>query len=280
MTGAPAPPGNPLERRFDAFVFDWDGTAVPDREADASEVRALVERLCATGATVAIVSGTHVGNIDGQLRARPSPPGRLLFALNRGSEVFEVDESGPRIVWRRDATPEEDSKLDRAAALTVRRLADFGLATAIVSERLNRRKIDIIPTPEWVDAPKARIGELLDAVGERLFACGLQGLGQVVQIAVDAAREVGLDDPRVTSDVKHVEIGLTDKSHSGTWVFDDLWSRGVGPGLVVVAGDEFGNLGGLPGSDSFLLVDGSYGATVVTVALRSLRLVPSKILPW
>ena len=268
MTEVPSPPGNPFDRRFDAFVFDWDGTAVPDRDADASEVRELVERLCATGATIAIVSGTHVGNIDGQLRARPSSPGRLLLALNRGSEVFEVDESGPRLVWRRDATPDEDAKLDRAAALTVRRLSEFGLETAIVSERLNRRKIDLIPTPEWIDAPKARIGELLDAVGERLFGVGLHGLSQVVEIALDAAREVGLDDARVTTDVKHVEIGLTDKSHSGQWVFDDLWARGVGPQLVLVAGDEFGSLGGLEGSDSFLLVDGSRGSTVVTVGVE------------
>ena len=268
MTGPLAPSGDPLLRRFDAFVFDWDGRAVPDRDADASEVRWLVERLCATGATVAVVSGTHVGNIDGQLRARPSGPGRLLFALNRGSEVFEVDEAGPRLVWRRNATPDEDAMLDRAAALTVRRLADFGLETVIVSERLNRRKIDLIPTPEWIDAPKARIGELLDAVGERLFGVGLLGLGQVVQLALDAAHEVGLEDARVTTDVKHVEIGLTDKSHSGQWVFDDLWARGVGPQLVLVAGDEFGSLGGLQGSDSFLLVDGSRGSTVVTVGVE------------
>jgi trehalose/maltose hydrolase-like predicted phosphorylase len=259
---------SPLARRFDAFVFDWDGTAVPDRSTDASDVRDLVERLCAAGATVAIVSGTHVGNIDGQLRARPVGPGRLLLALNRGSEVFVVDDTGPALLWRRDATPDEDEMLDRAAALTVRRLGEFGLRTEIVSERLNRRKIDLIPTPEWIDAPKARIGELLDAVEERLFGVGLRGLGQVVEIALDAAREVGLADPRVTTDVKHVEIGLTDKSHSGDWVFDDLWARGVGPGLALVAGDEFGSLGGLPGSDSFLLVDGSRGATVVTVGVE------------
>ena len=64
----------------------------------------------------------------------------------------------------------------------------------------------------------------------------------------------GLPDPRVTSDAKHVEIGLTDKADSARWLFGELGRRGVGPGLVLVAGDEFGPLGGLPGSDSFLLV--------------------------
>ena len=42
-------------------------------------------------------------------------------------------------------------------------------------ERLNRRKIDLIPEPEWADPPKARIGELLDAVQARLRARGAQG---------------------------------------------------------------------------------------------------------
>ncbi len=258
----------PFARRFEAFVFDWDGTAVPDRSADASEFRQLVEGLCAAGASVAIVSGTHLGNVDGQLRARPAPPGRLVLGMNRGSEVFVVDEHGPRLLYRRDATPEEDTALDAAAALTVERLGERGLPTEIVSERLNRRKIDLIAAPEWADPPKARIGELLDAVEQRLFGVGLGGLGEVVEIATVAAREAGLADPRVTSDAKHVEIGLTDKADSGRWIFADLWARGVGPGLVLVGGDEFGSLGGLPGSDSLILVEGAQGATAVSVGVE------------
>ena len=35
----------PFDRRFEAVVFDWDGTAVPDRHADAATLRALVEEL-------------------------------------------------------------------------------------------------------------------------------------------------------------------------------------------------------------------------------------------
>ena len=260
--------GGAIDRRFEAFVFDWDGTAVPDRNADASELRQLIESLCAAGAYVAVVSGTHLENIDGPLRARPALPGRLVLALNRGSEVFTVDDTGPSLLFRRDATSVEDAALDAAAALTVQRLAHRGLATEIVSQRLNRRKIDLIPTREWADPPKARIGELLDAVERRLFGVGLGGLPEVVEIATVAAREVGLGDPRVTSDAKHVEIGLTDKADSGQWIFADLWARGVGPGLVLVGGDEFGDLGGLAGSDSLMLVDDSHGATVVSVGVE------------
>src|ERR1035437_10498205 len=34
-----------LQRRFEAAVFDWDGTAVTDRQADASELRAMFAEL-------------------------------------------------------------------------------------------------------------------------------------------------------------------------------------------------------------------------------------------
>jgi trehalose/maltose hydrolase-like predicted phosphorylase len=254
-----------LDRRFEALVFDWDGTAVPDRQADAGRLRELVEDLCAAGMDLAVITGTHVGNVDRQLRARPKGPGRLYLCMNRGSEVFAVGEEGPELVYRREATPEEDAALDASAEATVAALAERGLEAEIVSQRLNRRKIDVIPLPEWLDPPKAQIGELLAAVEQRLAAAGLRGLEEAVELAARAARGAGLPDPRVTSDAKHVEIGLTDKSDAARWVFGELGRRGIAPGLVLVGGDEFGPLGGLQGSDSFLLVPQAARATAISV---------------
>src|SRR5438034_709723 len=225
-----------LDRRFEAFVLDWDGTAVPDRRAAASGIRAAVERLCALGADVAVITGTHIGNVDPQLGARPAGPGRLFLCLTRGSEVYRVDADGPKLVQRRQATPEEDASLDAAAAEVVARLAEKGLHTEIVSQRLNRRKIDLIPEPEWADPPKARIDELLGAVERRLAPAGLS-LRTVVELALEAARDAGLTDPKVTSDAKHAEIGLTDKADSSRWMFEEVWRRGIGPGLVLIGGD-------------------------------------------
>ena len=72
----------------------------------------------------------------------------------------------------------------------------------------------------------------------------------------------------MTSDAKHVEIGLTDKSDSARWILADLWRRGIAPSQVLIAGDEFGPLGGLTGSDSYLLVPEAIRATVVTVGVE------------
>ena len=254
-----------LARRFEAIVFDWDGTAVPDRHADATRIRHLVEEASTAGLELAVVSGTHVCNVDGQLAARPAGPGGLVLALNRGSEVFRVDRQGPHLLHRRTASAEEDAALSRAAQLTVERLAASGLVARIVSERLNCRKIDLIPEPGWEDPPKARIDELLEEVHTRLAAAGIDGLTAAVEIARGAATDAGLTDARVTSDAKHVEIGLTDKSDSAHWIMRELWRTGIAPSQVLIAGDELGPLGGLAGSDPSLLVD---GATAISVAVE------------
>jgi trehalose/maltose hydrolase-like predicted phosphorylase len=257
-----------LDRRFEAVVFDWDGTAVPDRRADGSRLRMVIEDLCERGLAVAVVSGTNLENVDGQLSARPEGPGRLHLCLNRGSEVFVVGPQGPEPVERRTATAKEEAALDGAASGALSALARRGLEARVVSSRLNRRKLDLIPEPEWSDPPKAGIADLEAAVEARLAAAGIGGLGEAVELAQAAAREAGLDGTRVTSDAKHVEIGLTDKSDSGRWIFRSLWRRGIDPWLVLVAGDEWGPLGGLPGSDSLLLVAEADGATSLSVGVE------------
>ena len=157
-----------------------------------------------------------------------------MLALNRGSEVFRVDGRGARLVYRRTASVEEDAALSRAAQLTLERLAVRGLAARIVSERLNRRKVELIPEPGWEDSPKARIDELLSAVEARLATAGIDGLTDAVEIARGAAIDAGLADPRVTSDAKHVEIGLTDKSDSCRWIMCELWRGGIAPSQVLI----------------------------------------------
>ena len=265
------------EERFEALIFDWDGTAVPDRQADAVALRARIERLSAIGVHVFVVSGTHVGNVDGQLGARPAGPGRLFLCLNRGSEVFGVTRDGVTLLSRRTATEGEERALVCAAELVIAQLRDRGLAVADALRRLNRCKIDLLPGPLWADPPKARIGELLGAVTRRLEGSGLVDLAEVVALARRAGQEAGLADPRVTSDVKHVEIGLTDKSDSASWAAAWLAERGITGRLVLVGGDEFGDVGGVPGSDSYMLVHELTRAVVVSVGVEPGGVPPSVV---
>ncbi len=256
------------EETFDALVFDWDGTVVPDREVDAKEARERVEALSDAGVHLFIVSGTHVENVDSQLQARPRGRGHLFLCCNRGSEVFQVTGEGPQLLERRTASVEKDRALDLAAAQTVERLRERGLEARVVANRLNRRKIDLIPVPEWVDPKKADIGRLLEAVMARLAAVDIEDLSEVIDVAAGAAHAAGLADPRITSDVKHVEIGLTDKSDSARWAADWLVLRGITGELILIGGDEFGPTGGAKGSDSFMIVDALARAPVVSVGVE------------
>ncbi len=151
---------------------------------------------------------------------------------------------------------------------TVDALTARGLRTEIVSQRLNRRKIDLIPEPAWHDPPKAEIERLATAVTARLHDLGVAGLPEVVAIARAAAVDAGLLDARVTSDAKHVEIGLTDKADSSHWLFESLRGVGINGGLVLIGGDEFGPLGGVPGSDSFMVSEDAARSTVVSVGVE------------
>jgi trehalose/maltose hydrolase-like predicted phosphorylase len=266
----PVVPASPLpavltETTFEAIVFDWDGTAMPDQRADASAVRATIEGLCAAGVHVVVMSDTSIGILDGQLAARPTGPGWLHLCMNRGSEIFAVTADGPALAWRRTSTPEEERALDRAADLAVERLGARGIDARVVSRPLNRRAIDLVPEPESGDPARGGICGLLVAVGRRLGAAGLAGLAEVVGIATDAAHTAGLGDPRITSDGRHVEIGLTDPSDSARWAAGWLSRRGITGGLILVGGDEFGPIGGVAGSDSLMLVAELARAAAVSV---------------
>ncbi len=254
-----------LHRRFEAAAFDWDGTAVTDRKADASKLRELFAELLEAGFDLAIITGTHIGNVDGQLALRPQGPGRIIVGCNRGSEVYELTSVGPVPLERRVASAAEDEMLDRAAELATERLGTKGLTVSVISDRLNRRKIDLIPLPEWSDPPKAQLPKLLAAVEARLAAAGIDGLPEAVELVRACGLEVGLADPRVTSDAKYAEIGLTDKTHSASYAIAWLARRGIRPEQVLIGGDEFGPLGNVPGSDSLMLVPGAAGAVCFSV---------------
>ncbi len=263
--------GHVPHRPFGLVVFDWDGTAVRDRQEDASELRARLLALMEHGVVIVVITGTNIRNIASQLSLEGCrlPRGRLYAATNRGSEVYVFTPDGrpERIVYRQ-ALPAENAALDRiATSLQAELQQRTGLPIAVVFDRLNRRKIDLIPLSEWRDPPKARIGDLLAAVRSRFAASGLgDGLGFALEAAGRLAREAGLPEARITSDVKHIEVGLTHKGDSMAWVLHDLVpALGLPTEAILVGGDEFGPLAGFLGSDSQMRLPEAEGATFVSV---------------
>ena len=163
-----------IDRRFDAVMFDWDGTAVPDRRADATELRVLVEtalraRAASSRSPAAPTSRTST------ISSAPGRPARVGCWWTRiaARSSGRSRTAGPVLLQRRETRPGEDEALDRAAAAIVAELAGAGLATGEVSQRLNRRKIDLMPVPEWDDPPKSRIAELLAATPRAHPRCGV-----------------------------------------------------------------------------------------------------------
>jgi kojibiose phosphorylase len=259
-----------LQRRFRLVAFDWDGTAVESRRDDARAVQGPLERLLESRVAVAIITGTSLSNLDRQLvRAiRGAPKRRLYLATNRGSELFGFDRrSRPVTLMKRTATPEEDRALTEIAEEVRRVLTErTGLAIELVYDRLNRRKIDLIPLPAWVDPPKSAIPQLWTAVEQRLVGAGLAGgLREALRIAQGVAARRGLE-ARITSDVKHLEIGLTDKGDALRLVLKRVADpRGVRREDVLVAGDEFGAVAGIAGSDGRMCIPEARGAVFVSV---------------
>ena len=105
--------------RFEAAIVDWDETLASDGRHDARRFRQCVEALCGAGFDIALVSLAHIEDIDSQLAARPSGPGRLYLylCLEASLEVFEVVPDGPVLASRRAATVAEKSDAVRWALL-------------------------------------------------------------------------------------------------------------------------------------------------------------------
>src|SRR5262249_22134262 len=144
-----------LKRRFRIIAFDWDGTAVENRSADARPVASRIEDLLKLGVWVVVITGTNFNNVDRQFSSLiTGPHKRNLYVLtNRGSEVYGFDEDAkPLLIYRRQASIAEDLLLTKIAQ-AVKDYVRYrvGPKIDIVYNRLNRRKIDMIPEPEWAD---------------------------------------------------------------------------------------------------------------------------------
>jgi hydroxymethylpyrimidine pyrophosphatase-like HAD family hydrolase len=277
------PETSALDRSFRIIAFDWDGTAVEDRQADAHPVASRLETLMKLGVYIVVITGTNFKNIDRQFCRLITGTHKLkLYVLtNRGSEVYGFNaDSQPVLIYVRQASERENQWLTKVADGVRDWARDrAGLKIGVVYDRLNRRKIDMIPEPEWADPPKSRIGELLQATEERLKRAGIAGgIKQLYALTEDLASQYGLERAKLTSDVKFIEVGLTDKADSVEWVIKTLApSINATPADIVFLGDEFGPIAGFDGSDFKMVTESASKSLFVSVG-KEPKGVPPQVL--
>ena len=240
-------------------VFDWDGTAVSSREPDAAgHLISPLEEIIEHGIRPYIVTGTKHDWAAAQLVGlHPDLAPRIIICCNRGSEVYRLHPEGAQLLHRQQMTGQERRALTDISTEIVGLLADAGHDVGLVSDRLNRIKVDLLP--EWTEPPKHHIDQVVALANERYRHFG--GLPGLLELTSRLVSEVE-PDLRVTSDAKHIEIGITDKSHSMNWVVADIARHGGTVADLVVIGDEFGPIGNAEGSDAKTAI---VGATVYSV---------------
>lgn len=259
-----------LKHKFKIIAFDWDGTAVKSRKHSVDDILGRLESALGKGIIIVIITGTHFGNIDGQFTSKVNPrlKKNLFACVNRGSEVFGFDRDGkPIVVHRRIATEEENKKMDAIShELQAIALEKYGMETNIIYDRFNRRKWDIIPLPEWSDPPKEKIDELLEATEKRLKEHGIKrGIQELIDLLEKKCSEHKIK-LRVTTDVKHLEYGLTDKADSVEFILNEIAAKsGIPNQDILFLGDEFGPIGSFEGSDFKMFSKNAKGATYISV---------------
>ena len=94
------------------------------------------------------------------------------------------------------------------------------------------------------------------------MAHGIPGVAHIADLASDAARRAGLDDPRVVVEGTTVEIAVVDAGDVALGMLEELWRRGVDPQSVLVVVD---GLAGVPHRPAPVIVPDVRAATVVLV---------------
>ncbi len=242
-----------LNRKYKLIIFDWDGTAVEDRNSDTTELSRVINTLLQKNVIIAVVTGTNFNNIERQFGKNIKGPQKhnLLILSNRGSEAYGFSANiFPDLLYRRNAAPEENLLLDTVSRSTKEKIEkSLKVNIDIISNRLNRRKIDLYP--EWDNPKKSEFQILLDKTEERLISNGFsEGIKGAYEILKQQVKAYEFKDAHITSDIKHLEIGLTDKSDSINWIFEHVVKeKQISDSEILIVGDEFGNIAGFSGSD-------------------------------
>lgn len=250
-------------KRYQAILFDWDGTAVQSRKAPVDAVASEMKKLLAAGVKLAVISGTTIENIGGgrlHEHFTVSERRNLYYGLARGAYNYHFNDDGePEIFCSMVPDRETMVKVHRACyAVHERLFAEFGFQTDIVFSRPNYCKLDLMvenDRGENLFFQEGELGRLKGSLESHGYLGGLTGLQGMAQ---EAGAEQGLT-LSATTDAKYLEIGLSSKSDNVNAILRE-WNRqeGIMAADCAFWGDEYVGMDeGLFGSDSFMITEAS-----------------------
>jgi len=247
-------------KKYEAILFDWDGTAVESRKAPTDRVIPHMAALLKQGVVLVIVSGTTYENIDGgQLHTRfPTELlDHLYLGLGRGALNYGFSEGRPVVLNERKLSMDEKIRLDEICFQFHRHmLRHYDYDTDIVFSRPQYCKIDLMPASDRggkLYLQDGEIQQLTALLEEHGFTGGIQGL---ISLATQLGQ--GFAHPlKVTADAKYLEVGISTKSDNVDYFANRiLAARRIRIERCAFVGDEFTYLAnGIPGSDACMITD-------------------------
>lgn len=250
----------PEFKDYKAIFFDWDGTAVADRAADATEVAGLMTELLELGKILVVISGTSYENITDEMLSKIPAQLRsgLFFGVSRGAYNYSFDEAGERTELS-TLIPNREMRmaLHQSVFEFHEWLIDtYDYETDIVFSRPNYCKLDMLVNVNRGSKMYISEGEM-DALMQNLKNHSVEmTIEQLFDKQKEIANQVGLThELKISTDAKYFEIGIGTKTDN----VKDLWAfvskQGIRPDEVCFFGDEFSALAeGVTGSDGFMII--------------------------
>lgn len=257
------------EHLFKIIAFDWVGTAVKSSLDDAAAVRKVIEDLLRLNVLLAVVTDMEFSDIDQKVcwPIQGLHKQNLFVCANKGSEVFGFDnQSEPVLFHRKEIEDKQHKLLGHAAEALKRDIEDHSQARVeIIHDQIGRYKIDLMP--EYEELPKADLGAARRDVERRLAGFGFRdGINGVINRATHYMEKFGLVNACLTTDIKHIEISITDESESLRWLTNHLAKqRNIPFEDILVVGSEFGQMAGFKGKNNCLVLSEDLGVRYASV---------------
>ncbi len=257
------------EHLFKIIAFDWVGTAVESPLDNADAVRKVIEDLLKLNVLIVVITDLEFGLINQKIcwPIQGLHKKNLFVCASKGSEVYGFDDRSQPVLFYRKETTGKQNKLLNQIAEALKRDIENGSPGGIdiICDHLNCCKIDLLPERE--NTSKTDVNSVKEAVEHRLAQAGIEkGIEGAIERATFHIEEFGLDEARVTTTIKHIEICLADESDSMQWITNHLTKqRNIPFENTLVVGSEFGQVAGFEGRNQNLVISEDLGIRYASV---------------